>query len=56
MKWCTIVVLVVVGYTWADNSVDLASHYSFLNCPQLKSQESLDLDGVRVTIIYTKSR
>ncbi|XP_043288054.1 uncharacterized protein [Venturia canescens] len=46
-RQCAIVLFVVLGYTWANNSVDVvASHYSFPNCPQLKSQESLDLDGI----------
>lgn len=45
MKWGMLVVLMLAGSTWADNAVD-SSDYSSLNCLKLKSQESLDLDGV----------
>lgn len=46
MKWC-LVVLILAGVTRADNSVE--SDYSIFKCPDLNSQEEIDLDKVRVT-------
>ncbi|XP_076763081.1 uncharacterized protein LOC143430613 [Xylocopa sonorina] len=43
MKWC-LVVLILVGVTRADNSVQ--TDYSIFNCPELKSQEEIDLNEI----------
>lgn len=43
MKWC-LVVLIFVGFTRADNSVE--SDYSIFNCPELNSQEAIDLNKI----------
>lgn len=43
MKWC-LVMLILAGVTRADNSVD--ADYSILKCPDLNSQEEIDLNEV----------
>lgn len=43
MKWC-LVVLMLAGVTRADNSVE--SDYSIFKCPDLNSQEEIDLDKI----------
>ncbi|XP_076238373.1 uncharacterized protein LOC143181711 [Calliopsis andreniformis] len=43
MKWC-LVVLILAGVSRADNSVE--TDYSILKCPELNSQEEIDLDKI----------
>ncbi|XP_043789649.1 uncharacterized protein LOC122713353 [Apis laboriosa] len=43
MKWC-LVMLILAGVTRADNSVD--ADYSILKCPDLNSQEEIDLNEI----------
>lgn len=43
MKWC-LVVLILVGVTRADNSLETG--YSIFTCPDLNSQEEIDLNAV----------
>lgn len=43
MKWC-LVVLILVGVTRADNSVETG--YSIFTCPDLNSQEEIDLNAI----------
>ena len=48
MKWC-LVVLILAGVTRADNSVE--RDYAIFTCPDLNSQEEIDLNEVRSSLL-----
>jgi len=46
MKWC-VLVLVFAGLSKGDNAINT----NIFNCPELNSQEEIDLDKVRAIVV-----
>jgi len=51
MKWC-VLVLVFAGLSKGDNAINT----NIFNCPELNSQEEIDLDKVRAIVVTVVRR